>query len=55
MLVLRSPRLVAAGALLLAVLVGCEQDPQHSTAATTRTGTVAPTTTEPPATPAERA
>ena len=55
MLVLRSPRLVAAGALLLAVLVGCEQDPQPSTAATTTTGTVAPTTTEPPVTAAERA
>jgi hypothetical protein len=55
MLMLRRPRLVAAGALLLAVLAGCEQDRQPRSAPATTTSTVAPTTTKPPVTAAERA
>ena len=54
-ILLRRPRLLAAGVLLLAVLAGCQQDSQSSTGAATTTSTVAPTTTKPPVTAAERA
>jgi hypothetical protein len=55
MIVLRRPLLLAACALLLAALAGCQQDRQTSTAPAT-TSTVAPTTTtRPPVTAAERA
>jgi hypothetical protein len=54
MTLLRRPRLLAAGVLLLAVVAGCQQDGQPSTAATTTTSTVAPTTTS-SVTAAERA
>ncbi len=52
---LQRPRLFAACALLVAVLVGCQQERQPSTAAATTTSTVAPTTTTPSVTAAERA
>jgi hypothetical protein len=56
MIVLRRRLLVAAGALFLAVMAGCEQDRQPSTAATTTISTVAPTTTtKPPVTATDRA
>jgi hypothetical protein len=55
MILLRRPRLLATCALLLAVLTGCQQDGQPSTAPATTTSTVAPTTTTPTATAAERA
>jgi hypothetical protein len=54
MLVLRRPLLVAAGALVLAVMAGCEQDRQPSTAAPTTTAVASSTTTRPPVT-ADRA
>jgi hypothetical protein len=54
MLVLRRPLLVAAGALVLAVMAGCEQDRQPSTAGPTTTA-VAPTTTTTPPDTADRA
>jgi hypothetical protein len=55
MIVLQRPRLFAACALLVAVLVGCQQERQPSTAAATTTSTVAPTTTTPAVTAADRA
>jgi len=55
MLVLRRPWLLAAGALVLAVMAGCEQDRQPSMAASATTA-VAPTATiRPPDTAADRA
>ena len=54
MLVLRRPLLVAAGALVLAVMAGCEQDRQPSTAGPTTTAVALTTTTTPPDT-ADRA
>lgn len=54
MIVLRRPWLLAAGALVLTVMAGCEQDRQARTAPATTTGTVA-TTTRPPATDTDRA
>ena len=56
MIVLRRPWLLATGALVLAVMAGCEQDRQARTAPATTTSTVAPTTTtKPPVTAADRA
>lgn len=55
MLLLRRPQRLAAGVLLLVALAGCQQDRQPSTAPATTTSTVAPTTTKPPITAAERA
>jgi hypothetical protein len=54
MILLRRPR-VLGFALLLAVLAGCEQDGQPSAAPATTTSTVAPATTPPSVTAAERA
>jgi hypothetical protein len=54
MILLRQPRLLAACAFL-ALLVGCQQDSQPSTAPTTTASTVAPTPTNEPVTAAERA
>lgn len=55
MIVLRRPWLVAAGALVLAVMAGCEQDRQPSTAAPTTTAVASTTTTTPPVIAADRA
>ena len=55
MIVLRRSLRLATGALLVAVMAGCQQDSQPSSAPASTTSTVAPTTTKPPATPAERA
>jgi hypothetical protein len=54
-IVLRRSLRLAAGALLLVVMAGCQQDSQPSSAPASTTSTVAPTTTKPPVTPAERA
>jgi hypothetical protein len=54
MIMLQRPRLFAACALLVAALVGCQQERQPSTAAAATTSTVASTTT-PSVTAAERA
>jgi hypothetical protein len=51
----RRPRLLAAGLLVMAALAGCQQDRQSGTAPAATTSTVAPTTTKPPVTAAERA
>jgi hypothetical protein len=53
--VLRRSLGLATGALLVAVMAGCQQDSQPSSAPAATTSTVAPTTTEPPVTDAERA
>jgi hypothetical protein len=55
MIVLRRSLRLATGALLVAIMVGCQQDSQSSSAPASTTSTVAPTTTEPPVTDAERA
>ena len=56
MIMLRRPWLVAAGALVLTVIAGCEQDRQPRAAAPTATSIVAPaTTTKPPVTATDRA
>jgi hypothetical protein len=55
MIVLRRSLRLATGALLVAVMVGCQQDSQPSSAPASTTSTVAPTTTTPPVTDAERA
>ena len=55
MIVLRRSLGLATGALLVAVMAGCQQDGQPSSAPASTTSTVAPTTTEPPVTDAERA
>jgi hypothetical protein len=55
MIVLRRSLRLATGALLVAVMAGCQQDSQPSSAPASTTSTVAPTTTEPPVTDAERA
>jgi hypothetical protein len=55
MIVLRRSLGLATGALFVAVMAGCQQDSQPSSAPASTTSTVAPTTTEPPVTDAERA
>jgi hypothetical protein len=55
MIVLRRSLRLATGALLVAIMAGCQQDSQPSSAPASTTSTVAPTTTEPPVTDAERA
>jgi hypothetical protein len=55
MMVLRRSLRLATGALLVAAMAGCQQDGQPSSAPAATTSTVAPTTTEPPVTDAERA
>jgi hypothetical protein len=55
MIVLRQSLRLVTGALLVAVMAGCQQDGQPSSAPASTTSTVAPTTTEPPVTDAERA
>ena len=54
MIVLRRSLRLATGAVLVAVMAGCQQDGQPSSAPASTTSTVAPTTT-PPVTDAERA
>lgn len=55
MIVPRRSLRLATGALLVAVMAGCQQDSQPSSAPASTTSTVAPTTTTPPVTRAERA
>jgi hypothetical protein len=55
MIVPRRSLRLATGALLVAVMAGCQQDSQPSSAPASTTSTVAPTTTTPPVTDAERA